>query len=77
MYITLFSVTVYNENNLDGFKEHGIIYAKSYSDAASQIEEYYGDTLIDMKITQYVDSLFTYTSEDFHNEVIKIVEEIP
>lgn len=77
MYITLFSVTLCDENTLDSFKEHGIIYAKSYSDAALQIEEYYGDNLIDMKITLYTDSLFTYTSEDFHNEVIEIVNKIP
>lgn len=77
MYITLFSVTLYDDNNPDGFKEYGILYAKSYSDAALQIDKYYGDTLISMEITQYVDSLFTYTSEDFHNKIIKIVEEIP
>ena len=76
MYITLFSVTLYDENNPDGFKEHGIIYAKSYSDAALQIEKYYGNTLMNLEIAQYADSLLTYTSNEFHSEVKKIVDSI-
>lgn len=74
-YITLFTVTFYTETEKE-IKEHGILYATSYADAAAQIESYYGEELTSLEITLYADALFTYTSNEFHNEVKKVVDSI-
>ena len=74
-YITLFTATFSAEPDVE-LKEHGILYATSYADAAEQIQSYYGEDLISLEITQYADALFTYTSDEFHSEVKKVVDSI-
>ncbi len=45
-----YKVTVYNDNKHCNEKYKGITFATDYTDAMDNIESYYGETIIDIKI---------------------------
>lgn len=70
MYPTIVTVEYWNEDEYVLKTEGVLIYAKSFADAAEQIERYYGDTIESMKIQMYEEGLFRIDAQ-----YIKMIEE--
>lgn len=78
VYPTFFKVTYYDGDcNHGGGSEVGIMFASSYGDAASRIEEYYGADLVSIDhIEQYEEcDLIAAPSGNKTGEAIKTLEE--
>lgn len=70
MYPTIVTVEYWDEDECVLKTEGVLIYAKSFADAAEQIERYYGDTIESMKIQMYEEGLFR-----INTQYIKMIEE--
>ena len=61
-YLAAYEATIYTgsvETDVPEYVEHGFISCDNYVDAMKQIEEYYGDDIIDIKITLYDGAMLT------------------
>ncbi len=68
-YIALFKVEIYEWNTTESKGNtttiHGIIYAESYTKAAAIIEDYYGDSIVSLKIELLEDTILTLPKDKF------------
>lgn len=76
-YPCLYKVNLCYEGDMETIETevvHGLIYAASYSDAAHQLEDYYGNELTTLEITLFEDGLIEIPENNV--ELIrKILEE--
>lgn len=70
MYPTIVTVEYWDGDECTLRIEGVLIYAKSFADAAEQIERYYGDTIESMKIQMYEEGPFRVDAQH-----IKMIEE--
>ena len=70
MYPTIVTVEYWDEGEHCLKTEAALVYAKSFTDAAERVENYYGDTIESMKIQMYEEGLFRIDLQH-----IKIIEE--
>lgn len=76
-YLALFTAEFGYSNEDDEFTtetEHGIIPADNFKDAMDQIETYYGQELISIKIELFDASVFTFADE--HYKLIRTLLEV-
>lgn len=70
-YLAGYEATIYTGNCSatlgNEFLEYGFISCDNYADAMSQIEEYYGDDIIDIKITLYDGAMMTVSKRLYEN----------
>ena len=73
LYTCLYHITC--GDGVDIYEDRGLLYARTFTDAVSQIEEFYGEDLIAIKHIQLFDTPIARFDEDLFNKLQKQFEE--
>lgn len=65
-YTAFFEATVYNENSMAEETEYGAIPASSFAEAATLVEEYYGEDLVKVTIELMEGGILVFDKETYN-----------
>ena len=73
LYTCLYHITCWD--GVENYEDRGLLYVRNFTDAMSQIEEFYGKDLITVRHIQLFDTPIARFDEDVFNKLQKEYEE--
>ena len=73
LYTCLYHIVGYD--GVDSYEDRGLLYVRNFTDAMSQIEEFYGKDLVTVRHIQIFDTPIARFNEDVFNTLQKQFEE--
>lgn len=73
LYTCLYYITGWD--GVDSYEDRGLLYVRNFTDAMSQIEEFYGKDLVTVRHIQLFDTPIARFNEDIFNTLQKQFEE--
>lgn len=73
LYTCLYHIICWD--GVENYEDRGLLYVRNFTDAMSQIEEFYGKDLVTVKHIQLFDTPIARFDEDMFNKLQKEYEE--